>query len=139
MNLPTSYSDVYFNVEVTEEQLPKFFYIVTAYNPQGENCASDENIAANKALENTLMALSVPWFRVLGGSKDMRHKESGFASTASLKAMLNIAVRYRQLAIYEIENDDLYLVSCDNGEKILLTKGFRARVLKFSDASLGSE
>jgi len=129
--LPSEYLDVRFQIDIAEAKLPPNFTIITAFNPQGKILTIEDNLAANHSLELALRDLSVAIFGVTGGSIDMAHSEPGFACEADPGVILALARRWQQLAIYQVEGDELYLVSCKNGDKMRLNNGFRARVLKF--------
>jgi len=86
-------------------------------------------------LDAALEKIPLLKFKVIGGSQDRQHQEIGFGCGARGHTMLEIAQNFKQLAMYLVDGDDLYLIHCndDDHEKVLLEKGFRARVQSFSD------
>jgi len=128
--------DVYFDIEITEEELPTSFSILTAYNPLGKVFNDEENQIANQALGESIRKLPVSAFNVLISTLDKGLNEPAFASMARLHTLYELANNSNQAALYMVDGNDLSLVSCADGEMILISDGFRARVLNFSCENL---
>jgi len=126
-----NYNNVHFHIELTEAQLPSSFSILTAYNPLNKFLSNEENSIVNEALESELNQLPVPLFRADLSFNDMQLYEPGFASTARLHTLFDLAQRYNQYALYLVDGDNLSIVTCKDAEMQLIPSGFRSRVLEF--------
>ena len=88
------------------------FFIITADYPQGKVLADALRKQRELQLYNALKHYSQP-HRLYGCSADMKHCELSFAaSNITLAEALKIARDYRQNAIYEVQNNQLYLHTC---------------------------
>ena len=110
-NLWLLYQDVVFEIEQPlSERLS--FAIITAYNPQGMHLTLGHNLTLDKALLADIDKLKVPYRRLLGCAPDRSHIEASWAVATDKQTACHLALKYRQNAIYWVENNLLYLIPC---------------------------
>jgi hypothetical protein len=102
--------------QVRTLSLPIFAF--TAYNPRGQERSIEENLAANRLLENDLIKLSSggdgaravtinTWWHGFGFNEAASWRESGFVVCAEHDVVLELARKYEQGGIYQfIFTDD---------------------------------
>ncbi|WP_367871613.1 DUF3293 domain-containing protein [Luteolibacter sp. Populi] len=115
MPLPPEYRSTVFLLEGAPAPLPSSFAIVTAWNPMDENTPAGENEEKNAELRRELELRHLPYFRATGCSPDLRHREPGWAVVACPEDALALGKKFRQRAIWRIEQDNLIIVDCANG------------------------
>src|SRR5690606_4067445 len=108
--------------------LPIAFAIITAWNPMGRPAPLADNEAADRALHSDLRNMTGSLFRATGGSPDFTHAEPGWAAEISREEAIDIGRRFRQLAVWSIEDDNLQLVDCNSGASELVGP-FRAKIV----------
>jgi len=88
------------------------FAVITAYNPVGEKGTSLEaNQQADAQLKRDLEIIG-PVCRVIGCSRDQKHREPGWAAVMTLEQAVEWGRRYRQDAIFFIVAGELHLIAC---------------------------
>ena len=87
------------------------FVILTADNPRGVITDAGANRRAERALFEELRLLCRP-SRLQGCSPDWKHCENSFAAAITGRQALALAKRYRQNAIYRVDEGLLYLAPC---------------------------
>ena len=88
------------------------FTIITADYPQGRTLDETQLKQRRLQLYEDLKYYGQP-YRLYGCSRDLRHCELSYATVdITLADTLKIARDYRQNAIYEVQNDRLYLHAC---------------------------
>ena len=125
---PAAYYDTVFALQGQPDPLPPAFAIVTAFNPMDEVLPLEANTIADGQLKARLLTKGLSPFRAIGQSPDGSHSEPGWAFQASLESALEIARAFHQRAFWWIENDQLYLIGCENSDPI--------PVARFSDRLL---
>ncbi|MFZ9991404.1 MAG: DUF3293 domain-containing protein [Opitutales bacterium] len=105
---------------------PADFAIITAYDPDGLPTSAELNRAADEALEAELRAAGYRLHRVTGGSADGAHLEPGWGVPIGLPGAVEYGRRYRQLAVFYIQDGGLGLVDCAEGASEDLGRPFRA-------------
>lgn len=113
-SLPTAYYTTRFFLDGKRASLPSSFAIVTAFNPMDEAVGPEANANADLRLEQALKSAGIPIMRVTGGSPDMSHLEPGWALDCHLTEALSLARKFRQRAIWWVDQDQLHLVDCSN-------------------------
>ncbi|MEN8680572.1 MAG: DUF3293 domain-containing protein [Akkermansiaceae bacterium] len=93
---------------------PNHFFIVTAHNPCGEIAPDQENIENNARLLEVIQASRWHCFPVTGQCED--HAEAGFGIECSRSKAIALGKKFRQDAIYEICDDQVILVDCNETE-----------------------
>jgi hypothetical protein len=86
-------------------------FLLTAYNPRGEELPDDENERRLAELESYLRTELVPVVRSIGASEDGSWMEPGFALLDATEAeAITIARRFEQAAIYAWSAEGLEVV-----------------------------
>ncbi len=111
-HLPEAYRDTVFIIEAAPDPLPTSFAIITAHNPLGRKQSPRLNREADLRLRRLLQRSLASPFRATGCSPDQRHAEPGWGAELSFNDAITLGRRFRQLAIWWIENDALHLVDC---------------------------
>ena len=117
MVIPQEYLTTIFLIPGSPTPLPKAFAIITAWNPMDRKTPAKENLLADEALRRSLELRHVPYFRALGCSPDLSHREPGWAAELTKKDALTLGRRYGQRAIWWVEGDDLQLLMCEDGSE----------------------
>jgi hypothetical protein len=104
------YKSTVFQYQDFPADWPKSFAILTAYATTGETWTPEQNIAADRQLEAELRKGGHRIHRISGYSKDLKTHEEGWAVLMDLKTAWNLAVKYKQVALFYYENDELLLV-----------------------------
>ena len=107
---PSSYYETRFLLARDPECLPASFAIITAHNPMNRRWSPRMNRKADLRLKRLLERKQIPHFRATGQSPDGSHAEPGWAVHCGLRKALGIAGRYKQLAIWWIDGDELSLI-----------------------------
>ncbi len=105
---------------------PADFAIITAYDPDGLPTTAELNRAADEALESELRAAGYRLHRIAGGSADGAHLEPGWGVPIGLPGAVEYGRRYRQLAVFYIQDGGLKLVACSDGASEDLGRPFQA-------------
>lgn len=116
MSLPPEYLSTVFLVDTPPDPLPASFAIITAWNPEGVTADETLNGNADEVLHRELIELGLAPFRVTGCSPDLSHREPGWAVVLSKVEAIALGRRHRQLAVWQVTDDDLDLVDCATGE-----------------------
>ena len=110
---PSEYYETRFKLEGAPDPLPKAFAIITAHNPMNRVMTPRINRKADLRLKRLLERKLLPHFRATGMSPDGTHAEPGWAVETTLPIALAITRRYKQFALWWIENSELDLVHHD--------------------------
>ena len=104
------YKSTVFEYQDFPNDWPTSFAILTAYATTGETWTSAQNVAADRQLEAELRKSGYRIHRISGYSKDLKTYEEGWAVVMDLKPAWDLAVKYKQVALFYYENDELLLV-----------------------------
>ena len=104
------YKSTVFEYQDFPKDWPKSFAILTAYATTGETWTPEQNIEADKQLEAELKKSGYRIHRIAGYSKDLDTHEEGWAVVMDLKPAWDLAVKYKQVALFYYQNDELLLV-----------------------------
>ena len=92
-------------------------FVLTAYNPGGVDREDAENEAAERLLEAELAAAGIRYWPAFGHSRDESWSEPGVAVASFDRARAcALGDRYGQLAVYELTDDEVHVVRCDDAE-----------------------
>ena len=105
---------------------PADFAIITAYDPDGLATATEQNLAADAALEADLRSAGYRLHRITGGSADGVHLEPGWGVPIGLPGTVEFGRRYGQVAVFAVRAGRLALVDCEDGSAEDLGRDFRA-------------
>lgn len=104
------YKSTVFEYQNFPKDWPMSFAILTAYATTGETWTPEQNIEADRQLEAELRKSGYRIHPISGYSKDLKTHEEGWAVVMDLKKAWDLAVKYKQVALFYYENDELLLV-----------------------------
>jgi hypothetical protein len=104
------YKSTVFQYQDFPADWPKSFAILTAYATTGETWTPEQNVEADRKLETELRQGGHRIHRISGYSKDLKTHEEGWAVVMDLKKAWDLAVKYKQVALFYYQNDELLLV-----------------------------
>ncbi|NVD07471.1 DUF3293 domain-containing protein [Vibrio sp. JPW-9-11-11] len=118
-----AYQQPYFRFEA----LPKAnqFAIITAWNPSSVWCSLVDNDRNNQCLAADLVHTG--YSCVLVGDQNFTWAEESFAAPISLEQAVVLGQKYAQNAIYFIDGEQLFLLSCQDETPPLLLGEWRHR------------
>ena len=100
-------------------------FVMTAYNPGGEDRDDATNEPSERALEHELSSEDVTFWPAYGRSRDASWSEPGVAVVDFDRTRAcAYGRRYGQLAIYELTAEQVHVVRCDDAE-VVRTAGRR--------------
>ncbi len=103
-----AYCDPYFKFE---NRIPTGeFVIITAQNPASKKLSEEENCIRNKCLQCDLEQYNFEFVSV--GNNDFSWAEESFVCRISLSFAIELARKYQQNAIYFVQEEQLFLLSC---------------------------
>jgi hypothetical protein len=115
----SGYFDVCFRAELPTSGLPAAFGVITACNPCGEKASEAENDQATDLLRSALESSGLSIFPVTGGSLDFSHSESGYGVLFdSVQQAVAWGVRFRQEAVFWVEEGQVSLIPCDGSAAV---------------------
>lgn len=88
------------------------FAIITAHNPRGQILTSCQNRLLDRQLQNAIEQFRLPYRAVVGTSADRSHMEKSWAVAIDKLAAIHLGMKFKQNAIYFVDNDQLQLVPC---------------------------
>jgi Protein of unknown function (DUF3293) len=104
------YKSTVFEYQDFPADWPKRFAILTAYATTGETWTDAQNKEADQKLEAELRKAGHRLHRILGYSSDLKTYEEGWSAVMDLKPAWDLAVKYKQVALFYYQNDELLLV-----------------------------
>lgn len=123
-------NSIYFDTHFLSDlkDWPATFAIITAYATTGEAWTEEENEAADRLLEEGLLANGSLLRRVVGYSPETGHKEPGWAAQIDWNEACDIGLRFKQDAVYFVQNDVLRVTYCDERRDLIQVGRFSARL-----------
>ena len=121
------YFETRFRTDQPVDSWPDDFVIVTAYATSGETWSDEENAAADRALDAELRQRGGWLVRITGYSPTSGHAEPGWAFEMSLPEAIALGQRFKQDAIWSVENGALTVVKCEGGARASVAT-FGARI-----------
>jgi hypothetical protein len=125
----STYDQAHFQLDSPAVDLPAGFGIVTACNPMGVTVEASVNEGLDRDLGLSLLGQGVPHFRVTGGSRDMSHAEPGYGCVVHRERIVELGRQWNQEAVFWVEGDQLFLVSCDESKHEEALGSFRERLI----------
>ena len=125
----TAYDQAHFQLDSPPMDLPVGFGIVTACNPMGVTVEASVNEDLDRDLGLSLLRRGIPHFRVTGGSRDMSHAEPGYGCAVDLERIVELGRQWNQEAVFWVQGDQLFLVSCDGSKHEEPLGSFRERLI----------
>ncbi|MDF1741044.1 MAG: DUF3293 domain-containing protein [Verrucomicrobiales bacterium] len=107
--LKTEYRNVRFQCE--RREVPRHFYIITAWNPDGVTIDDSANQRADESLRSEIEDRRYEFFPVTGGSPDFSHIEPGYGIVCARSNALALARQFCQEALFEVIDNRVILVS----------------------------
>ena len=104
------YKSTVFQYQDFPADWPISFAILTAYATTGETWTPEQNIEADRKLEAELRKDGYRIHRIAGYSKELKTHEEGWAVVMDLKPARELAIKYKQIALFYYQNDELLLV-----------------------------
>jgi hypothetical protein len=129
-----AYRETIFLLENTKQVLPASFSIVTAFNPCGKLCGKAQNHQHDQSLKEQLKQRHLPFFRVIGASRDLTHQEKSWGIECDEDTAIRLGQLYQQEAIYLVIDGILWLVSCQDTERRANLGPFKERLNGMRDA-----
>jgi len=105
-----AYKSTVFEYQDFPADWPKSFAILTAYATTGETWTDAQNKEADQKLEAELRKAGYRLHRISGYSSDLKTYEEGWAVVMDLKPAWDLAVKYKQVALFYYQDDELLLV-----------------------------
>lgn len=93
------------------------FWVITAYNPDGKNAATGDNLTDDSRLHSEIVEMGFTPFRIIGMSRDQSHAEPGWGFPCDETTALEIGRRYRQEAVFHFSAGRIDLLDCKTGER----------------------
>lgn len=113
------YLGAHFLVDPFPKKWPHHFFIITAFNPDGEIVDANENTRRNASLRNALGKLGISFFEITGCSADTVQQEPSFGIEGiNVDRAREIGRVYQQIAVFEIYGDRLFVVGCALGDRM---------------------
>ena len=104
------YKSTVFEYQDFPADWPKSFAILTAYATTGETWTDAQNKDADQKLEAELRKGGHRIHRISGYSEDLKTHEEGWAVAMPLQPAWELAIKYKQIALFYYQNDELLLV-----------------------------
>ena len=128
--IPKVYAETWFKWDHTKNPKTIRGIILTACNPFGRVHSEAINRSATDKLVETLTKQKLPYFPIIGGSKDFSHEELSFVIEGmTQEAGKQLAQSLRQVAIFKVESDVFHILHCWTDED-LTVGSFSARCIK---------
>jgi hypothetical protein len=89
------------------------FGVVTAFNPGGRVQGAEDNRRANESLAHDLSSRGFALQVVEGMSPDGSHREPGYAVVSTEEGVVEIARRYRQVAVFWYDGRRFWIVGVE--------------------------
>jgi len=105
-----AYKSTVFEYQDFPKDWPKDFAILTAYATTGETWTDEQNKDADQKLEAELRKAGHRLHRISGYSSDLKTYEEGWAVAMPLQPAWELAIKYKQIALFYYQNDELLLV-----------------------------
>lgn len=104
--------------------LPENFVIITAYATTGESWTESQNKIADEALKDLLVSQGFNPIRITGYSPKSTHAEPGWAVALDWQTACDIGLKFKQDAIFVVEQQQLYLSKCDKNRQLISVGNF---------------
>ena len=119
-DFPVFYFETCFKLKGDIDALPASYAIITAFATTGETWTEKENRDADAQLAADLDTAQVAKWRMTGYSPTTGHAEPGWATPLSAQAACELGTRYRQHAIYLVDEGILRVMLCDGGQQAVV-------------------
>lgn len=130
MGMHAAYFETVFRASPTPAQWPDQFAVITAFSTTGEVWSDAENLAADSRLEREIIRRNIWMHRLTGSSPDGAHSEPGWAVALPLVEAQALGTTFKQDAVYWIDRDELFVLSCKAGSTPMLIGSFASRLYR---------
>ena len=127
------YFNTLFELREPIPELPKTFHIITAYNPMDEVLSVNDNLERNKKLKAEILYHNHTAWEIMAMSQDKKHMESSFVTDAPQALSITLAIEYNQRAIFQVNNDNLMIVSCSSPNEVFPVDHFSKRLRELNE------
>ena len=127
------YFNTLFELRELIPELPKTFHIITAYNPMDEVLYSKDNLERNKKLKAEILNHNHTAWEIMAMSQDKKHQEASFLTDAPRQLSIALAIEYNQQAIFQVNNDNLIIISCSSPNDVFAVDRFSKRILNLNE------
>ena len=127
------YFNTLFELREPIPELPKTFHIITAYNPMDEVLSINENLERNKKLKAEILNHNHTAWEIMAMSQDKKHQEASFLTDAPRQLTITLAIEYNQRAIFQVNNDNLMIISCSSPNEVFPVDRFSKRLLNLNE------
>ena len=121
-----AYCEPYFQFQAQYDRAQ--FAVITAWNPGSKPLSDKDNNQRNLNLFEDLAHCYSQ--KVWVGNQDFSWKEESFAVAITKELAVRLGKKYQQNAVYFVEKDRLFLLSCLNDATELELGSLRSRCLK---------
>ena len=127
------YFNTLFELREPIPELPKIFHIITAYNPMDEVLSITENLERNKKLKAEILNHNHKAWEIMAMSQDKKHQEASFLTNAPRQLSIALAIEYNQRAIFQVNKDNLTIISCSSPIQVFAVDRFSKRLLNLNE------
>ena len=127
------YFNTLFELREPIPELPKTFHIITAYNPMDEVLSVKDNLERNKKLKVEILYHNHTAWEIMAMSQDKKHQEASFLTDAPRQLSIVLAIEYNQRAIFQVNNDNLTIISCGSPNEVFAVDRFSKRILNLNE------
>ena len=127
------YFNTLFELREPIPELPKTFHIITAYNPMDKVLSVKDNLIRNKKLKAEILNHNHTAWEIMAMSKDKKHQEASFLTDAPRQLSIVLAIEYNQRAIFQVNNDNLMIISCSSPNEVFPVDRFSKRLLNLNE------
>jgi len=127
------YFNTLFELREPFPELPKTFHIITAYNPMDEVLYVKDNLERNKKLKAEILNHNHTAWEIMAMSQDKKHQEASFLTDAPRQLSIALAIEYNQQAIFQVNNDNLIIISCSSPNEVFAVDRFSKRILNLNE------
>jgi hypothetical protein len=129
---PREYFETQFAAKGQVELLPPQFAIVTGCATTGQLWTAAANEDADQKLKREILAAGHWHLRITGFSPTTGHSEPGWAVEIPMDEACDLGLRYRQHAIYYVDDDRLFVIGCAENRRhpVQVSSSFRQRLTK---------
>jgi hypothetical protein len=126
--MPHFYFETCFRTEDVIDEWPDEFVIITAFATTGRQWTGERNTSADRELQSELAAAGRLVGRVTGYSPDTLHAEPGWAAGVAWHQGCELGLKYRQDAIYVVQEGQLLVTFCDARRQLVPLGSFAERL-----------
>ena len=125
----TAYFETQFISTLDPKEIPEHAFIITGYNPMDEKLPVKENQKRNIILEDIIKQAGAHCLPIIGASQDLIHQEPSFVTDLQKAQVIELAKRFNQRAIFEINKDTLTIIYTDEKNSVIELGSFQDRWL----------